>query len=181
MVDAIIGGYQGLEIAMLRWGLVPFGWKRSLSKLPSTHVARSETADKDRMFRHAYGNYRCLVPASGFYKRTRGRSETQTSYIRMTDGSPMTFAGLWEDWHEEVTDQRFRTCTILTTVANRLMKSFDRRMPVILTENRAQLWLQGGYRSLLNACPSDLLTAHQVNDAVWNMESGGADLLQPVT
>ncbi len=50
-----------------RWGLVPFWWKQP--EPPAlTFNARSEEAAAKPMWRHAYRNTRCLMPAEGWYE-----------------------------------------------------------------------------------------------------------------
>jgi putative SOS response-associated peptidase YedK len=57
------------EMALLRWGLVPF-FAKSLSDFKgfSTFNARSETIAKSATWRGPFKKRRCLVPADGFYE-----------------------------------------------------------------------------------------------------------------
>ena len=53
-------------------------------------------------------------------------------------------AGLWSLWIDPDTDEEMITYTIITTEANPLMKivhNKKKRMPVILTKESDQLWL----------------------------------------
>ena len=61
-------------------------------------------------------------------------------YIRMADGAPMPFAGLWEAWRSPE-GQVLETCTILTTNANTTVAPIHNRMPVILHPVDFRLWL----------------------------------------
>ena len=58
------------ELVSMRWGLVPFFWKKSLKKLPATFNARAETVHDRPMFRESFRRRRCIIPASGFYEWT---------------------------------------------------------------------------------------------------------------
>jgi putative SOS response-associated peptidase YedK len=62
--------------------------------------ARVETAATKPLFRCAWKDRRCLVPASGFYEwkelpssMTKSRPLKQPFYITRKDGLPLTFAG----------------------------------------------------------------------------------------
>ena len=54
---------QTRELAMARWGLVPF-WMKEIPKVPHIN-ARAETAHKLPLFREAFAKRRCLIPATG--------------------------------------------------------------------------------------------------------------------
>jgi putative SOS response-associated peptidase YedK len=43
MVDVIRLGDQGREVVKMRWGLVPWFWKKSLKEVTTTFNARAET------------------------------------------------------------------------------------------------------------------------------------------
>ncbi|HVP70015.1 MAG TPA: SOS response-associated peptidase, partial [Gemmatimonadaceae bacterium] len=59
----------GREVAMLRWGLVPF-WAKDASIGHKLINARSESAMEKPAFREAFRARRCAIPASGFYEWT---------------------------------------------------------------------------------------------------------------
>ena len=82
----------------LRWGLIP-SWAQDNSIGSKTINARSETVTEKPAFKQAVRYRRCVVPSSGFYEwqQLEGKAK-QPWYIRLKDGSPMVFAGLWETW-----------------------------------------------------------------------------------
>jgi putative SOS response-associated peptidase YedK len=60
-----------IELTEARWGFVPHWWKQA--KPPSSGFnARSEEAVSKPMWRHAYRNWRCLIPAVGWYEWQAG-------------------------------------------------------------------------------------------------------------
>src|ERR671933_2135962 len=119
-VPAVVAGNDGgRRLEMLRWGLIP-SWADDPGIGSRMINARSETVAEKPSFRRAFKERRCLVLADGFYewKRTDSNGK-QPYYIRMKDGRPFAFAGLWESWRggrEEIL-----SCTILTTEANHLV------------------------------------------------------------
>ena len=112
-----------------RSGLAPLGAYSKLGGRPSIGDrminARSETVADKPAYRHAFRKRRCLIAADGFYewqkaKQTEGKK--QPFYIRMRDGEPFAFAGLWESWGKG--GEPIESCTILTTQANDLMRRY---------------------------------------------------------
>lgn len=61
-------------------------------------------------------------------------------YIRMAYGSPMPFAGIWEEWCSPE-GQVLEICAILTTTANATVAKLHDRMPVILHPDEFGPWL----------------------------------------
>ena len=55
------------ELAILRWGLIPF-WAKDAKIAYKTINARAETVATQPAFRAAFKARRCLAPASGFYE-----------------------------------------------------------------------------------------------------------------
>ena len=130
---------------LLRWGLVPF-W----AKDPKTGFrminARAETVGEKPAFRDALKTRRCLIVADGFYEWRKDpahpKARKQPFHVTRADGAPFAFAGLWAVWHGAGEDEVLRTCTIVTTEANALLRDVHDRMPVILPDPGAEeAWL----------------------------------------
>jgi putative SOS response-associated peptidase YedK len=84
------------EVAMMRWGLVPF-WSKDPKAGYSTINAKAETITTAPAFREAIKNRRCLVPADAFYEWQKIDAKTKQPFgIGLKDGSLYAFAGLWE-------------------------------------------------------------------------------------
>lgn len=131
----------GREVAMLRWGLVPF-WAKDLAAGTRMINARCEGVEEKPAFRRALQKRRCIVPATGFYewKAIAGRKHPYA--VTFPDHPVFGFAGLWERWHPAKGDP-VDTFTIITTDANQTVARIHDRMPVILTPEQAETWLSG--------------------------------------
>jgi putative SOS response-associated peptidase YedK len=70
-------------------------------------------------FLRAFRERRRLMLADGFYEWQRQDARKQPFYIRLREGRPFAFAGLWERWMPQ-DGQPIDSCTIITTVANGL-------------------------------------------------------------
>ena len=173
------------ELALLRWGLVPF-WAKDAKVGYSTINAKAETVATSAMFREALKRRRCLVPADGFYEWQKIDAKTKQPYaIALADGSQFAFAGLWERWKDKATNQPLETYTIVTTEANELTAAIHDRMPVILAPRDYQRWLAQGDAArppvdLLRPRPAEEMTAWKVGAAVGNVRNNDASLCAPV-
>jgi len=136
---------SGRELALLRWGLIP-SWSKDPAIGNRLINARAETAREKPSFRNAFRRHRCLIPASGFYEWLRWDRGKQPYFVRMCDGHPFAFAGLWDRW-ESPDEGAVETCAILTTAANDVLAPIHDRMPVILPPGEYDRWLDP---SLLN-------------------------------
>ena len=147
-------GSGGLEEANLRWGLIP-SWAKD-SKIGVQCInARAETISEKPSFREAFQKKRCLVPADGFWEwETIGKKKIPWKFAR-PDGEEFCLAGLWESWMDE--GKPLETFTIITTSPNGLVSPVHNRMPVILSPNEAEIWLEGGGQDLLKPAPNDYL------------------------
>lgn len=126
------------ELVLMRWGLIP-SWATD-TRIGSRLInARSETAAEKPSFRAAYKRRRCLVIADGFYEWKKNGRSKQPYLIQMKSLRPFAFAGLWEI--REKSESRIESCAILTTTPNSLMTDIHDRMPVILSDESADLWL----------------------------------------
>lgn len=143
------------SVSQLRWGLVPF-WSKDPKGGARMINARSETAATKPAFRHCMKKKRCLVPADGYFEWIKEGKQKLPYWIRLRDERPFLMAGLWDTWrdksapeHDEASsdDERsdevepLRTFTILTTSSNSLTQDIHDRMPVILSPNDYDRWL----------------------------------------
>jgi putative SOS response-associated peptidase YedK len=129
------------EVAMLRWGLVPF-WAKDLAVGNKMINARCETVEEKPAFREALAKRRCLVPASGFYEWKGAPGRKQPYAITFPAQPLFAFAGLWERWKPK-DGAPIDTFTIVTTEANPAVAEIHDRMPVILPAAAHDAWLAG--------------------------------------
>ncbi len=136
-----VAEYQGDRIfGSFRWGFVKlFSNDR---KTAARHInARVETVATKPSFKDSFTTKRCLVPADGFYEWQRMDKGKLPHYIHSTDGGPLAFAGLWASWKDPQTEERFKTCTILTGEPTELVKPIHDRMPVMIDRSLWDAWL----------------------------------------
>ena len=170
---------QNPEVAMLRWGLVPF-WAKDPSIGNRMINARAETVAEKPSYRTAFRKRRCLVLADGFYEWRKGESGKTPYFISLADGEPFAFAGLWENWQDKDSDESIQSTTIITTAANDFMKGLHHRMPIVLTGQTAPRWLDGE-PGLLDEIRDDSpqFRAWPVSRTVNNARNEAPELIEP--
>ena len=129
------------EVALLRWGLVPF-WAKDPAVGTKMINARAEGLETKPAFRAAMRERRCLVPATGFFEWKGAPGHKQPFAITLPDRPLFAFAGLWETWKPRE-GETVETFTIVTTDANDSVARIHDRMPVILPRDSEVAWLQG--------------------------------------
>lgn len=175
----------GRELVALKWGLVP-SWSREPKTEYSTINARAETIDEKPTFKSAFKSRRCLIASDGFIEWQKNSDGTkQPHFISLVDSKPFAFAGIWERW--ELEGQWLESCSIIVTQANELMKPIHDRMPVILSPDYYDAWMNGketntsNLKSLLVPYPSDRMKAYPISTLINSPRNNHSDLMLPLT
>lgn len=174
----------GRELTALKWGLVP-AWSKDPHTAYSTINARAETIDEKPAFRSAFKSRRCLIACDGFYEWQKNPEGTKQPYfICLADRKPFAFAGIWERW--EHGDQILESCAIIVTSANALMAPIHDRMPVILSPDHYDAWMNqketnaSALKALLLPYSSDRMKACPISSMVNNPRHDEKSLITPL-
>ncbi len=182
---AVIPNTSENKVELYKWGLIP-SWAKDPTIGERMINARAETLAEKPSFRNAYHRRRCLILADGFYewKQNPDLKTKQPMYIRLKNGAPFAFAGLWEAW-KAPDETELRTCTIITTQPNALLETIHNRMPVILAPDDYAKWLSTEDRQpaqlegLLVPYPAGEMVAFPVSKMVNRPELDSAELVKP--
>lgn len=170
------------RLQAMRWGFIPT-WYKKPNGGPLLINARSETIAEKPAFRAAARARRGLIVATGFYEWTKDAEGGRDPwYITRSDGAPIAFASVWQDWTDP-DGTAIRTCAIVTTGANAAMKAVHHRQPVILEQDDWPLWLGEagkGAALLMKAGSEDQLHWHRVDRAVNSSRASGPELIEPL-
>jgi putative SOS response-associated peptidase YedK len=167
----------------LRWGLIP-SWAKD-PKIGNRLInASAETVAEKPSFRSAFAKHRCLVVADGFYEwRKTGKAKVPV-YISLKSKRLFGFAGLYEHWRSP-DGKDIRTCTIIMTDSNDLVRPIHDRMPVILPEAAEARWIDPGegdrarLQALLKPYPAEEMDAYDVTTVVNNTHHDAPDCIAP--
>ena len=170
------------EIALLRWGLIPY-WSKDAKIGYSTINAKAETVATAPALRDAFKCRRCLVPADAFYEWQKlDPKHKQPFAIALANREPYGFAGVWERWKDAATNQALETFSIITTDANEVVAPMHTRMPVIVERKDYARWLDPSTQppplDLLRPFPAERMTAWKVDKAVGNVRNDNPQLLE---
>jgi putative SOS response-associated peptidase YedK len=174
---------DGRELAMLRWGLVPY-WSKDPKSGAKMINARAETVATKPAFREAFAKRRCLVPADGFFEWKKLATRKQPYYITQKNGEPFAFAGLWEYWRSPA-GERLQTFTVIVGEPNAAVAPIHDRMPVILDARGADLWLDPAaepeqLQALLKPAPAENVQLTPVSTRVNDPDNDDADCVTPI-
>lgn len=173
-------------LGTFRWGLIPF-WAKDRKIAARNINARAETVAIKPAFRDSFASRRCLIPADGFYEWQKRPKGKLPHFIHGTDGGPLALAGLWASWRDRETDERVRTCTIITTEPNAAIEELHDRMPVVLPAAAWEVWLAEGeadldqLRALLLPAAETSLAFHPVSTLVNKVANNLPECIEPLT
>ena len=145
-------------LASLRWGLIP-SWSKDVSIGNKMINARAETIAVKPSFKNAFQKRRCLIPVDGFYEWQKSGKMKKPFSLSLKSGKPFGLAGLYETWISPE-KKPIHTCTIITTEANELIQSIHDRMPVIVSKECYNFWMdpanrdQAGLLAVLKPYPA---------------------------
>jgi putative SOS response-associated peptidase YedK len=131
---------MGHEAAMMRWGLIP-SWSKDPTIGQKMINARVEGLDQKPSFKKPLRSSRCLVPATGFYEWQPTQSGKVKYQFSLEDEELFGLAGLYDTWKDPDSGERRETFTIITTTPNELVAPIHNRMPVILSKDSEEIWL----------------------------------------
>lgn len=172
------------RLSLLRWGLIPF-WAKDPAIAYKMINARSETAADKPAFRDALKSRRCLIPADGFYEWKKVDKAKQPFCFTLADEGIFAFAGIWDRW-KSPEGKTLETCSILTTSANETVRDVHERMPVILSPEMFDLWLDPGFTNkegvleLLKPYAADAMKKYPVSTRVNSVSNDDGECSTPL-
>jgi putative SOS response-associated peptidase YedK len=164
------------ELVPMRWGFIPYWWKKPLKPAPATFNAKAETVARTPMFRDAFKRHRCVVPANGYFEWLKRPDGKQPYFISAADGGVLSLAGLWDQWRNPETNELMISFTIIVTDANAPTGPIHNRMPVMLVKADIGAWLSGSAGTeVLRPAPEDCLRIWPVSRRVNKTGTGDDD------
>ena len=176
-VDVVTETDGKRELSQMRWGLVPRWWSKPLKELrAATFNARAETVETKPFFRDAFKRNRCLIPMSGYYEWQNTTHGKQPWYFTARDDLPLTAAGIWDPWKNGDTGETLLSCSMIITEPNTSVAEVHDRMPVLLSQERFEPWLNGETGvEYLKPAPDGLLQKWPVSQRVNSSEAPAED------
>ena len=179
---SLINDGTKFRVGLLKWGFVP-NWSKDDNIGFKMINARSETLKDKPAFKKSLEQRRCIILADVFFEWYRTTSTKTPYYFYLKNNRIFGFAGLWTVKHQG-DGKNLYTCTIITTKANSLMQEIHDRMPVILSEEQAKIWLDPKFRDiqalekLLEPDEMLDLSFHRVSSRVNKAENDDIDIIK---
>jgi putative SOS response-associated peptidase YedK len=167
------------DIVQMEWGFIPsyvknreevkkmrFGYKDNAGRWRQPYTTLNakgeelllidENTGREKMFRKAALERRCLILSSEFYewrhihrlnKKTNQPLKTADKYpyhIGLKDKAYFFIAAIWQPWVDKDTGETVDTVALVTTEANSLMRQIHNsknRMPTMLPDELAWEWM----------------------------------------
>lgn len=137
----IIRELENRQLDLLKWGFMPTFTKKPLIN------ARAETIDIKPTFKNSFINKRCIIPATSFFEWEKVQDKKIKRRISINERL-FSIAGIYNTFYDNE-GKEYEAFTILTINANEEMKHIHERMPVILSNEDVEIWLDNDNKNIL--------------------------------
>ncbi len=197
-IPAVVSRDSRRYLTNMFWGFIPPWGEKSDGSTTSQANIRDDTIERNRFFKERLLTSRCIIVADGFYEWkkpkgfehiTRGeklpKGMKKTPYrIILKNKQLFALAGLWRSI--EIGNKKVVTTGIITTRPNSLMVSIHDRMPVILSDDDLDIWLDNNVKdfellhNMLDPYPETEMHAYVVSYTVNNSQDDTAACIEPI-
>ena len=179
----LLGNDGQPELRPLRWGLIP-SWAADRGIGSRLINARSDSLATRPSWEFLLRKRRCLVLADGYYEWTSTGKSRTPMFFHLSGHRPFALAGIWDRWGQG--DDTVDSCAVITTEASPLAAKYHHRMPVVLTLDAAEEWLDESTRTrravdLMAPYDAPDLECYEVSRFVNSPANDSPDCITPVT
>lgn len=169
------------EVSLVKWGLLP-SWSKEEKSKYSMINARAETLLEKPSYKRLIQKKRCLIIADSFYEWKKVDGKKAPYRIMLKNGDLFSFAGLWDIWEKD--GKVIKSCSVITTSPNELVKDIHDRMPVILSQDRENDWLSDipveMALGLLNPYSANKMKCYEISPKVNNPANNSSEIISPL-
>jgi len=170
------------KIVLVNWGFLP-SWVKDFEKMKPQINARAESIGEKPYWRSAFKKYHCLIPSTGYYEWKKVAGGKQPYFIRLRSDEPFAMAGLFSTYTNQAGEVACGFAVITTEVNNQLA-DIHHRMPVILSRDDEQPWLDpelppSDMKSLLKSYSPADMDACPVSTRVNSPQQESPQLITP--
>lgn len=176
----IVERHSPNSLKLRKWGIFP-----SFMNGGMLINAQSEKLATSGVWKKAFLENRCIVPASFFYEWKKLSDGKQPYLIKPKNQKLFGFAGIIVKYHDKEKKEK-EGYIIITTTPNSLMEEIHNRMPVILRKEDEEDWLNPDNAetdkllSLLTPYPANNMEAYPVSTLVNSPKNNFPELLKPI-
>ena len=136
-LSLIITNFKFLKIENAKWGFNFFDKQRSIEK--QIINSRLETIKEKMLFKDSFEKRKCIIPANGYYEWTLKNNIKIPYFIHIPEKETIYFAGIWK--YLNFKKSSMKVFSIITKPSNSLIKEIHDRMPVTLSSEESQGYL----------------------------------------
>ena len=135
-----------INIDESKWGYSFFDKKNNQEK--NIINSRIETINNKVLFKESYYKRKCIIPLNGYYEWSLIDNNKIPFFIHIPPCEPMYLAGIWKYISFNKDDKK--VFTIITKNANKNIRKIHHRMPILLSVEEAEEYLDDDNSSFLN-------------------------------
>ena len=133
----IITNSKFFKIEKANWGMKFFDKRQNQEK--NIINSRLETIQNKILFKESFEKRRCVIPANGYYEWSINDNIKIPYFINIPDKETIYFAGIWK--YLNFKKSSMKVFSIITKPSNSLLKEIHDRMPVTLSSEESQGYL----------------------------------------
>ncbi len=177
---AVISQLYSEQISMMKWG-----WSKSLASTSSLIInARCETVLEKSFYKTAIQNHRCLIIADAYIEWKSTQFGKQPYLIKFENNELFTFAGFARKIPNNKSKNAYE-CVILTTNANKSVNHIHNRMPLILSRELENVWINNklkdeDLKQIILSIPEINFTTFPIDKKINKVFNNYPDLLNPI-
>ena len=144
--NLIIFKKDTMNIEEAKWGYTFYDKKNNQEK--NIINSRIETIRDKLLFKESYIKRKCLIPLNGYYEWLLKDNKKIPFFIHIPPSEPMYVAGIWKyiDFKKNVK----KVFTVITKNSNEKLKKIHNRMPILLSIEEGDNYLNDDKSSFLD-------------------------------
>ena len=143
----IITNNKYLNLESAKWG---FQFKEKNSNVFKNVInSRIETLKTKYLFKDSYLTRKCIIPSNGYYEWAKKNQKKTPYFINIPNCESVYFAGIWK--YINFKENLKKIFTIITKNANEDLKNIHHRMPIILSQEEGENYINDRKSNFLNS------------------------------
>ena len=176
----IITNSKLFKIEKAYWGMKFFDKRQNQEK--NIINSRLETIQNKILFKESFEKRRCVIPANGYYEWSINDNIKIPYFINIPDKETIYFAGIWK--YLNFKKSSMKVFSIITKPANKLLKEIHDRMPVTLSNEESQDYLDHSNSDYLTNNVQSILEEYfeffKVSKFVNNPINNSSECIKPI-
>lgn len=171
LVPVVVQTPKGRRLELARWGLKR-EWALQIANLKEEKIVKGP-------FKKLLASQRCIVPVDGFYEWGVRDKKKYPVWFHLNSRELFGFAAIYDEGEP-------KTFSIFTTSPNTVVSKTHDRMPVILSAQNEDKWLDSSVKDLeilhsfLTKYPDSDMASYEVSAAVNYPKNNDPQLIKPI-